>query len=791
MTTFEHGSPVRKLTGVDSEDLGIVVCLDELKDELWYVPFPAVQTLKVLKEGRQGSPDDDENTQHLKTRTRHHIPAPVMLPLRATQEDEAYSAPPRKLPALLNMTDEELAANVMPNKHFKTRRDLKKSIRKRDKQWQWIEQLVLLPMPELLNLDRLREHAIKVQVAHGLPSYEPVIRALRCYWLWGRCKNALLPRYDKSNVIGQPKFTTKRTGRPAIDTPVEEQGIVCTRAVRRILRTAWMEYVVKQQHSAEVAYHMMLAKHFTHSGSDELLPLAQLPTEQQFNRHGPASDPAKKSSRVQRGQNDYDRNRRPLTGSARDGLAAAGIVCLIDSTHEDASLVATKSRLQPTATCYSTQVVENYTGYIFGVHIGYERRSQMTALLAIANAATPKEDFALPYGIELKPNEWLHYAFTRVTGDNGDIKGEIGFAALSTSEVTTEFCASLAAERKGLVEASQKSVASKAAHITTGSRKGRRHKRGEPDPAKRAAINYHEHVAQNIRAILFLNNHQRVAHLLTDEMRADGVKPFRRDIFLWMRKTGYVKTEAPSFDNIRPFCYPRVKCTVYRDGIYVEDPTAERKRYVNGLVYNSTALKDTGALDLGNKGFDAELLINPNALASAWINIRDRGLIEVHLKNADPLIHEKTFADFILQSEDDREFEKRNRHEELTAKVKLYGAADKQNQAALEEKAREQQSVQETSSAKPPEENGGGRKASSKRPGKAAATEKELADQNLNRLGIGKSTSKDEPKAPSPPAETITVARKTGGHGSKVRTQTKPSWLKSAQSKVLSSHAKH
>lgn len=436
MTEFEVGSAIRKLTGAELEDLGVVIWRDEANDALWYVPFPSKQTLNVLSEGRTGCPRDEKNQAHLKIRTRHHISAPVMLPLSETLESEVYSATARALPALLNMTDEQLNANVMVDKHFKTRRCLTRSIQARDEQWKWIKDLVKIPMPQLLDGNQLRKQAILIQEAHKLQSYEPVIRALRCYWLWGRCKNALLSRYDKCNVIGQPKITTKRPGRPSKRTPEDKRGIVCTRSVRNLLRTAWMEFVVKQQNAADVAFHMMLAKYYCDIESGVLPPLEQLPTEAQFNRHGPAADPAKKSSRVQKGQNDYERNKRPLTGSARDGLVGAGIVCQIDSTHDDASLVSTKSRLQPTATCYSTQVVEGYTGYIFGVHIGYERRSQMTALLAIANAAASKQEFARQYGVELKADEWLNFAFTRVAGDNGDIKGEAGFAALSTAEVT-------------------------------------------------------------------------------------------------------------------------------------------------------------------------------------------------------------------------------------------------------------------------------------------------------------------------------------------------------------------
>ena len=791
MSRFQVGSAIRHHADAHSDDIGVVIWVDECEDRLWYVPFPREQKLKVLKEGAGKSQVGTPKPEPVKVRSRHYISAPCYLPLSAVEQDEAYTAPTRKLPPLLVLTDEQLEKNEMCHMHFKTRRDLGKSVAIRDRQWAWIEDLVNQPMPDLLDPDSLLTRVQEVQRKFQLNSYAPVIRALRCYWLWGRAKNSLLARYDKCNEIGAPKFTTKRPGRPSKYRPKDQQGIVCTRGVREILRNAWTKYVVKQKLTAEHAYSLMLKDHYWKSGSRELQDVHMLPTESQFRSHGPANDPARASSRVKQGENDYNRNSRPLLGTAQDGLVAFGIMCQLDASPEDQNLVATKSRLQPMATCYSTKVVEGYSGYILGVHIGYERPSQMTALLAVANAASPKQAYARRRGVELETDEWLNFGFSRVLGDNGDIKGEAGFKALSTAEVSAEFCASLAAERKGFVESAHKSTARKAAHVMVGSTKGRRLKRGEPDPAKGAAIQFHEHVKQTINAICYLNNKQRVPHLLTDEMRADKVRPFRRDILLWMAKKGYVKTEAPNFDVLRANCLPRLKCTVFRHGVCVEDPTSKTKRYVPKLIYTSKALMDTGALDIGQKGFPGTILLDPDAPREAWVEIRDHGLIRVELKNPDPLIDEKTFADFVRQAFDDREFAAADKHRELSDQVKVYAAADEANQAAVAAKQQEAaaQAAQSTTAAAPSAK---GTVKTSSIESKRTATANEVADQLMERLGVGDLTSKETsnvPEACEPAGESGQSKQAT--QGERPRRPTDLNWAKKGLKQILAGYDKH
>lgn len=73
-----------------------------------------------------------------------------------------------------------------------------------------------------------------------------------------------------------------------------------------------------------------------------------------------------------------------------------------------------------------------------GIYVGFEHVSTSTALLAILNAAKDKVAFCREWGIEIEPWQWHSRVFKRVKADNGELKSQKGFVALSDMEQTAD-----------------------------------------------------------------------------------------------------------------------------------------------------------------------------------------------------------------------------------------------------------------------------------------------------------------------------------------------------------------
>lgn len=619
-------------------DVGVVIFIDKASDQIVLLPLPG----RRFNASRKWS--DESAPQAL--RTVHHIKQPKVESLaEISSDEEQYTFHRRADPPIFNLTDEELLTGRHSLIGSKARRDLSKSLAIRDRQWQWIEDLVKRPMAELLDPVRLRTLAQEVQLAFKLKRYQPVVRALRAYWLNGFMKAGLLPRFDLCNLPGKPKYAKVKTGRPSKKSRLGEEGYVLSEVDRDKLRRGWRRHK-KQGVSVKKAYFLTMDEYWgisrTNLGPSQyevkLLPPHERPTLRQFRTHGPGRDPANAAWRVNIGEIKHSKDHRPLHGSATDGIVAAGQLAEIDSTSDDQNLVSTASRLQPLSSPSNTKVVEVSTGYILGIHGGFEKPSTMTSLIALANALSPKENFCARYGVDLKPGEWITIPIKRVRADNGELKSEAGISTMEQSAIAAEFVKSYAADRKPLTESAHKSVAKNSSHQLAGSTQGKCRDRGDTDPSKNRCLNFIEYMARLITAVIFHNNHDRVPHLLTMEMRNQGVRPFRADILKWKCDNGYVVQE-PSMDpsTLRSQCLPRLEGRLQRDGVRVLDPrcTEKKPRLIPTLVYSSKDLVEAcGSSMRPGTSKPCDIYLDPSFPGEAWV--RHDKLIRVRQKGSDP-----------------------------------------------------------------------------------------------------------------------------------------------------------
>ncbi len=111
-----------------------------------------------------------------------------------------------------------------------------------------------------------------------------------------------------------------------------------------------------------------------------------------------------RSTIARNGLTDYQRNKRPLFGSAmswRDKIGAFQM----DATQADIYLVSSVDKSAVIGRPNIYMAVDTTIQLIAGIYVGLDAGEQ-AVINCLANAATDKVEFCQKYGIDIKPNEW-------------------------------------------------------------------------------------------------------------------------------------------------------------------------------------------------------------------------------------------------------------------------------------------------------------------------------------------------------------------------------------------------
>ena len=641
MRELLKGKLIRVHLSTGFRDLGRVVydCRD--CDDVIYIPLPA--------EGRYGH-GQDTRLLAPKRLKRDQIPL-----LGDGHEVTLVEFVP---PDEWILTDEELLRRSFSLD--KTRRNLPAWLAHRENKKALIAPILReFGDYELLELGLLNANVRDQVKKAGMKDGRIIVQAMRRYYFGCGHPNALLPNWAEVGSKGVQKFSASKTGRPSAKSlqPGAEPELVLTEGDREKLSNGWKTYK-KKGVSLKVAYLLTCRQYWpgpepindSYKNQYFLKPPHQRPTFAQFK--WAAGLLGLSASRVNMGERVFSLTRRALIGSATDGIYALAQVALIDSTSEDQTQVSSLNRLKVLPSTYRTIVVEAWCGYILGVYCGFEHPSTLTSLLALLNCVSSKVDFCARYGIHITEGEWFSRLPKRVRGDNGELKSEKGISTMSASEVASEFVRSYAGDMKSGAESSHHRLHRLVDHHAAGSTQGRRRERGEDRRERDACRTFDENMPFVIKAILRHNNEEPVDHLLSVEMRQDGVKPTRRAIYEWLLSKGYAASEPSHLDTLLAQCLPRFKGVIRRDGIHIFDPRDPR-RLIPQLVYASEWLRESSLSErAGNGSIPCEVQIDPQNLAVCYV-AKNNKLQQLHRKSSDPLVNELSLLEYLLMKDAD------------------------------------------------------------------------------------------------------------------------------------------
>lgn len=264
------------------------------------------------------------------------------------------------------------------------------------------------------------------------------------------------------------------------------------------------------------------------------------------------------------GLTDYQRNKRPLFGTAMDWKDKIGAFQM-DATQADIYLV---SRLDKSAVIGRPNIymaVDTATQLIAGIYVGLDAGEQ-AVINCLANAAMDKVEFCSQYGIEIKADEWPN------TGLPGEIITDKGkeFIGSRMEELAMKYGIEFESlppfrpDGKSLVEKSFDLIQQKYKPTLRG--------KGviEPDAQERWAVDYRSQAVLTledftkvvIHCVLYLNSCRIIQNSQIGE-----ATPVASELWKWYEEQGQSMVIPVSGETLYQFGLPRKNVTLSRKGI--------------------------------------------------------------------------------------------------------------------------------------------------------------------------------------------------------------------------------
>lgn len=271
---------------------------------------------------------------------------------------------------------------------------------------------------------------------------------LRQYWQRGAIPNALLPDYCRSGGKGQKKTSKKKLGRPRKTSP--GTGITVDSSIERMFRIVLDRHYVNDKGHSMPYVHRRFIDMFEVGNSD--VSREDYPTVLQLRYFYERE--YKKADRIRLRANriSYQKDIRPLIGTATAGVPGPGSRYEIDATIADIYLLsADRQSVIGRPTLYV--VVDVFSRMVTGFYVGLENPSYVTAMRALTTSVSDKDELCGRYGFEINADQWPTVGIPdAILADRGELLGHQIESLEKAFGVRIENTPPYRGDAKGIVE---------------------------------------------------------------------------------------------------------------------------------------------------------------------------------------------------------------------------------------------------------------------------------------------------------------------------------------------------
>ena len=359
-------------------------------------------------------------------------------------------------------------------------------------------------------------------------------------------------------------------------------------------------FYTKHKNSLNTAYTLMLKEKYCDQQGQLV---AEYPTFDQFRYFYRKTKKMQQYYISRDGIKDYQRNNRPLLGDGVQQFAPVVGVGMLDSTICDIYLVDDSGKLVGRPVLCAC--VDAFSGLCCGYSLGWEGGTYSLRSLML-NVIANKQEWCESHGVFIDDGEWdsnkLPGVF--VTDMGSEYKGDT-FSQIVELGVNVVNLPPYRPELKGVVE--------KFFDVVQNSYK--KHLKGkgviEPDYQERGAHDYRKDACLTLRefeqivlhCIVYYNSSRVVDFPFTEEMLADGVKPYANSIFSWGKEQMGSNLISVTPQKLVQTLLPRTTGTFTRKGLRV-----------NGLRYKHDDYTESYL-----SGGEVTVAYNPEDVTEIWL----------------------------------------------------------------------------------------------------------------------------------------------------------------------------
>ena len=268
----------------------------------------------------------------------------------------------------------------------------------------------------------VRASKINKLITEGRSSKPTLYKLLRRYWQRGQTPNALLPDYKNSGAKGKKrKGEGNKLGRPRKYTP--GVGAVVDDQVERLFRTVIDRYLLKDRGVSIPYTHRRFAELYKNYYPD--IPESEIPTKWQMlhfykREYSQVETLKKRTSPI-----EYNKDTRPLNGTANSNVLGPGARFEIDATIADIYLVSDSDRGNIVGRPVIYMVIDVFSRMVAGFYVGFESPSYAAAMQALSVAMTDKVQWCDRLGFEgITYEDWPIVGLPNaILADRGELLG--------------------------------------------------------------------------------------------------------------------------------------------------------------------------------------------------------------------------------------------------------------------------------------------------------------------------------------------------------------------------------
>lgn len=489
-------------------------------------------------------------------------------------------------------------------------------IKYRDKAWERLKPLLNIEIHKLFNR-RERGRLIKETAKHVNCKPDKLRFYLRRYWQRGCVKNALLPDWHKCGSSKERIDHGKKRGRPSAEaiSSNEQTGRNVSTQDEKFFQIGIEKFKVKGKANLPDTWRM-IKEEFYSTGEYELsdglegndlvpvlLPPNEIPTYGQFKYYYYKNRNPSREIIIREGQDEYERNVRPVLDNSTTMAFGPGAIYQIDATIGDIYLVNDFNREFLIGRPVIYIVSDTFSRLIVGFAVTLEGPSWVGAKLALENAFTNKVESCANLGINVSEDKWsVEGKCESLLGDNGEIKGYNANSLVDPLGIRVSNAAAFRPDWKAIVERNFRTIKDLYVTFTPGivhPRRKIKHRDYRLD-ARLSLLGFRRLMTL---CILRYNTSCYVKDYPLDlHMIKDGVRPI--PIELWNYGMRHLTGSLRSIndDNLRLNLLPTGRASARRDGIYF-----------NGLSYTCELAIREGWFDRikGKRSMSLDVVYEP------------------------------------------------------------------------------------------------------------------------------------------------------------------------------------